>query len=252
MTCAADLHIHTVLSPCASRQMRPRAIVREAMEKGMAMIAVCDHNSAGNILAVRTASEALGGPAVIAGMEITTREEVHVLGFFPNEAAAAGAACEVQEGLPAWKPLLATTSQAGRRAPEQELVDAEGNITGIESKMLASASLFSLCDAVMLIHRHGGLAVAAHMDRRSFSVPGQLGFLPPDVAFDGLEVSAAGARKGRAEEFRAHGLPILCSSDGHFLTDIGTGFTVINLSEPGFDELALALRGIDGRGCALA
>ena len=65
--CGADLHIHTVLSPCASRQMRPRAIVREAMEKGMAVIAVCDHNSAANARAVRQASDAMEGPAVIAG-----------------------------------------------------------------------------------------------------------------------------------------------------------------------------------------
>lgn len=250
--CAADLHIHTVLSPCASRQMRPRAIVREAMEKGMAMIAVCDHNSAGNVRPVRKASESLGGPRVIAGMEITTREEVHVLGFFPDETAAFAASEEVREGLPAWRPLLSRAPASGSRSCEQELVDAEGNITGIEPKMLAAASLFSLCDAVMLIHRHGGLAVAAHMDRRSFSVPGQLGFLPPDVPFDGLEVSAAGAARGTATAWQEHGLPLLCSSDGHFLSDIGSGFTVLDVREPAFAELALALRGADGRRCAFA
>jgi hypothetical protein len=217
----------------------------------MAMIAVCDHNSAGNVRPVREASELLGGPRVIPGMEITSREEVHVLGFFPDEAAALAASDEVQETLPPWRPLSSRTA-AGLRSPEQELVDAEGNITGIEPKMLAAASLFSLCDAVKLIHQHGGLAVAAHMDRRSFSVPGQLGFLPPDVPFDGLEVSAAGALKGRAKEFQAHGLPLLCSSDGHFLSDVGSGFTVLEVSEPAFYELALALRAADGRGCSLA
>lgn len=250
--CAADLHIHTVLSPCASRQMRPRAIVREAMEKGMALIAVCDHNSAGNVRPVRKASESLGGPRVIAGMEITTREEVHVLGFFPDEAAAFAASEEVRGGLPVWRPLLSGAPAAGGRSCEQELVDVEGNITGIEPKMLAAASLFSLCDTVMLIHRHGGLAVAAHMDRCSFSVPGQLGFLPPGVPFDGLEVSAAGAARGKASTFQEHGLPLLCSSDGHFLSDIGCGFTVLDLREPVFAELALALRGTDGRRCSLA
>ena len=82
---------------------------------------------------------------------------------------------------------------------------------------------------MLLIHRHGGLAVAAHVDRRSFSVPGQLGFIPPDVPFDGLEISAAGVAQGRAAEFAAHGLPLLCSSDGHFLNDIGCGFTVLEV-----------------------
>ncbi|HUI69570.1 MAG TPA: hypothetical protein VL354_03550 [Spirochaetia bacterium] len=250
--CAADMHIHTVLSPCASRAMLPQAIVREAMDKGMAVIAVCDHNSAGNAGAVRRASQVLGGPAVIPGMEITTREEVHVLGLFPTEAAALAASDEVRDGLPLWRPLLPNASAAGKRGPEQALVDADGHITGTEPKMLASASAFNLGETVSLIHRYGGLAVAAHMDRRSFSVPGQLGFLPPDVPFDGLEVSAAGAAHGRSAEFACHGLPILCSSDGHFLTDIGSGFTVLEVEQAVFCELALAIHGSNGRRCFLA
>jgi len=30
---AADMHVHTVLSPCASREMTPPAIVREAVRR---------------------------------------------------------------------------------------------------------------------------------------------------------------------------------------------------------------------------
>jgi PHP family Zn ribbon phosphoesterase len=250
---AADMHIHTVLSPCAAREMTPPAIVREAMRKGMAVIAVCDHNSAGNVDAVAEAAAKLpDGPVVIPGIEITTSEEVHVLGYFPSGAAARGAAAEVTEALPLWRPLAARTSAAGARQPEQELVDAEGHITGIEERMLAAASRFSLSETVELIHRHGGLAVAAHMDRRSFSVPGQLGFLPPEVPFDGLEISAAGAARGKAEEFSVHGKPLLSSSDGHFLGDIGSGFTVLDVEELCFSELCKALRGVEGRGCSIA
>ena len=202
MRLAADMHIHTVLSPCASRDMTPPAIVREAARKGMAVIAVCDHNSAGNVEAVAAAAAAIpDGPVVIPGIEITTAEEVHVLGFFPDAAAACRAAGEVTAGLPPWRPLAARTSTAGAREPEQELVDEKGSVTGIEDRMLAAASRFTLSQTVDLIHRHGGLAVAAHMDRKSFSVPGQLGFLPPEVPFDGLEISAAGAARGRAAEF---------------------------------------------------
>ena len=253
MRLAADMHIHTVLSPCASRDMTPPAIVREAARKGMAVIAVCDHNSAGNVEAVAAAAAAIpDGPTVIPGIEITTAEEVHVLGFFPDAAAACAAAGEVTAGLPLWRPLAARTSAAGAREPEQELVDAKGSVTGIEDRMLAAASRFTLSQTVDLIHRHGGLAVAAHMDRKSFSVPGQLGFLPPEVPFDGLEISAAGAARGRAAEFSGHGLPLLSSSDGHFLEDIGTGFTVLDVEEPVFAELCKALRGTGGRGCTIA
>lgn len=250
--CAADLHIHTVLSPCASREMRPPAIVRAAVQRGLSVLAVCDHNSAGNTEAVRAASAAAGGPAVIAGMEITTREEVHVLGLFPSDEAARAAAAAVAAGLPRWRPLAPRTSRGGGRSPEQELVDAEGKLRCVEPLMLAAASAFSLSEAVALIHANGGLAVAAHMDRRSFSVPGQLGFLPPDVPFDGLEVSAAGVARGRQAEFAAYGLPLVSSSDGHFLDDIGSGFTVLEVLEPVWEEVALALRGAEGRRCSLA
>jgi hypothetical protein len=254
MTCiAADLHIHTVLSPCASREMTPPAIVREAQARGLRMIAVCDHNSAGNVAAVADAAARIPeGPAVICGIEITTVEEVHVLGYFPGIDEAIAASNEVRAGLPPWRPLAPRTSPAGGRAPEQELMDAAGTVTGVETLMLAAASRFTLAATVDLIHRHGGFAVAAHMDRRSFSVPGQLGFLPPDVPFDGLEISSAGVTGGRAAEFAVHGLPLLNSSDSHFLQEIGTGLTAIEVERPDFAELCKALRCEEGRRCAIA
>jgi 3',5'-nucleoside bisphosphate phosphatase len=257
MRLLADMHVHTVLSPCAARDMTPPAIVREAVRRGLAMIAVCDHNSAGNVQAVMEAARAaaLDGAqplVVIAGMEITTAEEAHVLGLFPDAPAAAAAAADVTAGLPLWRPLSSSGPSAGMRTPEQELVDAAGARIGFEEKMLSAASRFTLSETVDLIHRHGGLAVAAHMDRRSFSVPGQLGFLPPEVPFDALEISAAGVTRGRAAGFAVHGLALVSSSDSHFLDDIGVSATALCVERPDFGELALALAGRDGRGCAIA
>jgi PHP family Zn ribbon phosphoesterase len=259
MRLLADMHVHTVLSPCASREMSPPAIVREALQKGLAMIAVCDHNSAGNVGAVmeaaaRAAARETGGAGltVIAGMEITTAEEAHVLGLFPDARAADRASAEVRAELPLWRPLSSNGPSAALRSPEQELVDAAGELIGIEEKMLSAASRFTLSETVALIHRHGGLAIAAHMDRRSFSVPSQLGFLPPDVPLDGLEISAAGAARGRAKEFAVHGLPLVSSSDSHFLDDIGISRTALAVEGPSFDEIALALAGVNGRGCGIA
>ncbi len=263
----ADLHIHTALSPCAEREMTPPAIVREALRRGLEMIAVCDHNSAGNVEAVRAAAEAVsdageggGGDmgargarlAVVAGMEITTAEEVHVLGFFPDACAAVRAAEEVRSGLPLWKALTSFGPRDAMRRPEQELMDAKGRITGIEERMLGAASRFTLSQTVDLIRANGGLAVAAHVDRRAFSVIGQLGFLPPDVRFDALEISAAGAARGRAAEFAKSGLTLLSSSDSHFLGDIGSSMTALELEEPSFEEMRRAFHGSGGRGCRIA
>jgi PHP family Zn ribbon phosphoesterase len=265
MRLLADMHVHTVLSPCASREMSPPAIVREALRRGLAMIAVCDHNTAGNARAVAEAAATAAAKAaacraadralplaVIAGMEITTAEEAHVLGLFPDAETAERAAAEVRAGLPLWRPLLSNGPSAALRSPEQELVDAAGNLVGIEEKMLSAASRFTLSETVALIHGYGGLAIAAHVDRRSFSVVSQLGFLPPEVPFDALEISAAGAALGRAEGFLSHGLPLVSSSDSHFLDDLGVSRTALAVEAPSFAELALALAGAGGRGCAIA
>jgi PHP family Zn ribbon phosphoesterase len=257
MKLAADMHVHTVLSPCASREMTPPAIVREASERGMAMIAVCDHNTAGNVRAVQEAAASIpDGPLVIAGIEITTVEEVHVLGWFPSSAEACAVADAVAEGLPPWRSLAVRTAgptaASSWREPEQQLMDADGNETGIETLMLAAASRYTLSETVDLIHRHGGLSVAAHVDRRSFSVPGQLGFIPDDVPFDALEISAAGAARGRAADFASHGLPLVSSSDSHFLQELASGITMFEMAEPTFEEIAMALGNREGRGCAIA
>jgi 3',5'-nucleoside bisphosphate phosphatase len=216
---AADLHVHTVLSPCASREMTPSAVAREAARRGLAVIAVCDHNTAGNVRAVAEAAARIpDGPFVIPGIEITTAEEVHVLGWFrrPEDACAVADALGVDPGLP------------------------------------AAASRHTLSETVDLIHCHGGLAVAAHVDRRSFSVPGQLGFIPPDVPFDALEISSAGTARGKAAGFALHGLPLVSSSDCHFLEDMGTGSTLLQVEEATFDEVAGALAMAKGRGCTIA
>ena len=236
---AADLHVHTCLSPCAERSMRPRAIVEAAVARGIGMIGVCDHNSAGNVRAV--ASAAGGRLCVIAGMEITTSEEAHVVGLFPTAAAAEAAAAELAGALP-----------RSRQPEAQELVDADGTTLGIEALMLAFASAFSLEGTIDLVHRHGGLAIAAHVDRRSFSVPSQLGFIPPEAGFQALEISAHGARVGRAPAFAGLGFTLTSASDAHAPELVGDGFVVLDVEEPCFPELALALAGAHGRGCAVA
>ncbi|HTZ51659.1 MAG TPA: PHP-associated domain-containing protein [Spirochaetia bacterium] len=218
-TIAADLHVHTSASPCASRAMTPAAIAAECARRGLGLIAVCDHNTAAAAQPVMDAASAVeDGPVVIAGIEITTREEAHVLGWFPSAEDAGAAAAELE----------------------------------VDPALESAAADCTLSQAVDLIHRHGGLAAAAHVDRRSFSVPGQLGFIPADVPFDALEISAAGAERGRAAAFTAHGLPLVSSSDSHCLEDLGSGCTLLDVEAPGFDELARALGRREGRGCVIA
>jgi len=244
----ADLHIHTALSPCASDEMTPRAIVAAAREAGLDMIAVSDHNTAGNIAAVLQAAGAAGGrPIVLAGIEITSVEEVHVLGLFPDVEAAESVATRLRSLLPEADPGY--YSFFG----EQPLLDADGLELGTETAALAYATPLDLNETVALIHGAGGTAIAAHVDRKAFSVFSQLGFFPPDAGFDAIEVSRhLQSDSPRWEELRALGLPMTGSSDGHFLEEIGSGATELRAVEPTFAELALALAGTGGRSVARA
>ena len=118
----ADLHVHTCLSPCADDTMLPRNVAATAISRQLNIIAICDHNTADNVQAVKQAAE--GQPlAVVGGMEITAREEVHILGLFDNDQAL----CEIN--------ALVERHLTGRNDEkafgEQWVVDMDGNITGI-------------------------------------------------------------------------------------------------------------------------
>ena len=236
----ADLHIHTCLSPCAELEMSPRGIVNEAVNKGIDMIAVCDHNSAENVAAVMEASRQTS-LTVLPGMEITSREEVHVLGIFntPDEAI------RMQE--------LVYEHLEGENDAEtfgmQVVVEANGTVAGFCNKLLIGATDLSLEHVVRAIHTHDGLAVAAHIDREGFGILGQLGFIPPDLPLDALEVSAKMSLKDATTAFAEYGgYPFVRSSDAHNLDAIGSGTTPFLLEAAAFDELKMALNGEQGRG----
>ena len=131
-------------------------------------------------------------------------------------------------------------------------MDAQGRVVNVEAKMLSAATALTLSDTVRHIKEHNGIAIAAHVDRPSFSVMSQLGLFPYDAGFDAIEVSAAAVSSSRVSEFDSFGLPLVSGSDAHFLSEIGTCCTVFEMFEPSFGELALALKGIDGRWCCCA
>ena len=80
----ADLHIHTCLSPCGDMDMTPAMIVEKARSKGLDVIGICDHNSSENVIAVRKAGEKYN-LKVLGGMEVTSKEEVHILALFDED-----------------------------------------------------------------------------------------------------------------------------------------------------------------------
>ena len=232
----ADLHIHTCLSPCADREMVPTAIIRQARAVGLDMIAVCDHNSTENVAAVAEAGrrEAV---SVIAGIEITSREEVHVVGLFETEEGVAGIQTLVYDNLPG-------TNDEAAFGP-QTVVDEWDRPTGTNTRLLIGATDLTLGRIVEAIHSFGGLAIAAHGDRPSFGLVGQLGFIPEGLRLDALELSP------RSPIRQWDDFPVVTSSDAHGLKDIGRSSTSFFIEGSRFAEIGKALRGQNGRRVAL-
>ena len=212
--------------------MSPSNIVRLAKEKGLDVIAICDHNCAENVLATKRAAEKVG-LTVIGGMEITTQEEVHVLGLFADDSSLAAVQNLIYEHLP------------GENEPaifgEQLIMDEKDNVIGCSRKLLIGASDLRLDEVVGTIHNFGGIAIASHVDRPSFSVTSQLGFIPDGLGLDGIEVSSWSALP------LPEGLPVICSSDAHRSGEIGARWTRFLMKTPTVPEIGMALKRINDR-----
>ena len=233
-----DLHIHTCLSPCAQPEMLPTAIVEHARDKGIDVIGVCDHNSAENVSAVRAAGESRG-VQVLGGMEICSSEEVHVLAFFGDDGALLEMQNVVHENLPGEN----NEDYFG----EQLIVDKDDKIVGSSNKLLIGSTSLGIDRVVELVHGLGGLAVASHVDRQSFSIIAQLGFIPEALSLDALEVSWR-CEPSEVSNYESYDLPLIRSSDAHFLSDVGKTATTFLLSSPSLAEVAMAFKGVEGRG----
>ena len=215
--------------------MTPENILGRMRELGLAGIALCDHNTAENVPAFQQAGSRMG-LSVIGGMEITTREEAHVLAYFDE-----------WEGLEKLQSLVYQALE-GRNDEEafgpQIVVDERSEPLGLNERLLMGTTVLSIKQVVDHVHQLGGLAVAAHVDRPSFSVISQLGFVPTDLRFDALEVSP---RCEDQSPFATYGLPLLSSSDAHYVHEVGHGSTVCIAAHATVAELVRALSKRDGR-----
>jgi 3',5'-nucleoside bisphosphate phosphatase len=245
-TFSADMHIHTKLSPCGSEEMTPCRIVMTAREAGLDIIAICDHNSCRNASAVMEAGIS-ASLVVIPGIELETTERIHIVGLFPDIVCAMRVSEAVRRSLPE------ADDAYKNRIGVQILFSCKDQPCGAEEKALASSSNFDLRAAVRLIQESSGLAIAAHVERPSFSVYSQLGDVPRDVPFNALEVSPVNSRPvGLREKFARYGYPLIGSSDSHYLSELGRARSRFALERPSFAEICLALRGQDGRSVSLA
>jgi PHP family Zn ribbon phosphoesterase len=243
-TYRADLHVHTVVSPCADVEMIPPLIVAEAVHQGIDIVAITDHNSTANIAAVQKAAQ--GFPLlIIPGMEVQTAEDVHVLCLFEKLEQALCWQELVDHHLP---PLKNNPDFFG----EQFIVDETGDFLTSEDRLLLTAADLSFEEAYQAVMALGGLFIPAHVNRKANGLLANLGFVPEDTPLDLLEISRHLSPADAKQQFpQIEKFPLIQNGDVHYLADF-LGSLRLNMEYLSFQELRYALKNQLGRSFFIA
>lgn len=235
----AEIHVHTVLSPCASIEMIPPLIIKKAQEMGLHLIAITDHNASANVEAVQNAARKFG-ITVLPGMELQTREEVHVLCLFDTLEQLHALQTIVDDRLPAIENDI-------DHFGEQFVVDETGEFLRREPRLLLTSTDLSIEEAFECVNDIGGLAIPAHVDRKAFGLISNLGMIPENLPIDALEISRQIKVSEAAIKIpQLSGYPLIQSGDVHRLDEF-LGANVLQVDAPTIAELRKAFHGQDGR-----
>ena len=235
----ADLHIHTVLSGCAEVEMIPPLILKQAKRLGLSLIAVTDHNACHNVEAMIQAAQGTG-IHVLPGMELQSREEVHILCLFDTVLQCQ----QWQETVFAKLPSLSNKEDI---FGAQFVVDMTGEWVRTEERLLSASTDMGLEEVVSEVHSMGGMVIPAHVDRPSFSLLANLGFVPESLDVQALEVTSRFVpATGYPQWPQLEGWCLIVNGDAHRLQEIQNR-TLFKIAAPLIEEIDLALKGEQGR-----
>ncbi|MDQ2178258.1 PHP domain-containing protein [Marinifilum sp. D714] len=236
----ADLHTHTVLSPCGDLEMSPVNIVQKARERGIDILGITDHNSTLHAPLIKELA-VKEGMMVLMGAEVTTKEEVHCLCFFEDEEKLS----EFQKYLDQHLPKMPNDEN---KFGYQVVVNEKEEIIDEVECLLISGLSQSIEEIERKVHDLEGLFIPAHINKMMNSIISQLGFLPPDLNVDALELSHHITK----EEFLKKNKYLskynfIKSSDAHYIENIGNTWTNFFMEDLSFEEVRKALRAEEGR-----
>lgn len=220
--------------------MSPTAVVSRSLELGLDWISITDHNSMANCPAYEMVA-LRNGLAFTWGVEIQTAEEIHLLAYFDDPYKASSFDKLLYESL---LPIPNDAEYFG----DQVIIDENENIINVVDKALINSSIWGIDEAVQIVKEHTGYCVPAHIDAQANSIIGQLGFIPDPDVFDAFGITARLDVARFVAEYpgiKRHSL--LRSSDAHYLSDLGSGFTDLYINKPTMAELLLAIDGMDNR-----
>ena len=225
-----DLHIHSCLSPCADNDMTPNNIAGMAALNGLGIVALTDHNSAKNCRAFYSACKK-NGVIPIAGMELTTAEDIHIVCLFRTLEAAEIFDNTIQQ----YRVLYPNRTDV---FGDQLILDANDEIIGKDDYMLPNATMLPIADAVELARQSGAYVYPAHIDREANGIISMLGAVPEELHFTAFEIRD---RENEAEyraKYSLENQTVLVSSDAHYLWDINEAQNYVEIDdEPYSSEL---------------
>uniref|UniRef100_UPI0032178903 PHP domain-containing protein n=1 Tax=uncultured Draconibacterium sp. TaxID=1573823 RepID=UPI0032178903 len=240
MKVRADLHIHTVLSPCADLEMTPANIVGKAKEANLKIIGITDHNSTKNAKLVNK----LGmqeGIFVLTGVEVTTKEEVHCLAFFEHEF-------QLDEFQNYLEENITRIPNPEGHFGYQPVVDENDNIVEMVPYYLTSALKKGIMEVQKYVAKLNGIFIPAHVDRSLNGLFSHLGFVPEKLKFDAMGITGKKSENYvRKHYVIGNKISLLSNSDAHFLDQIGSSFSVFSIEEINFSEIKMALNQVDNR-----
>ncbi|MDD4309271.1 MAG: PHP domain-containing protein [Candidatus Cloacimonetes bacterium] len=236
----ADLHIHSVLSPCGGLEMSPGALMQRAKDFNIEWIAITDHNSMANCPAYQKIANS-AGIAFSWGVEIQSAEEIHLLAYFDDSTQAEEFDAEL------YKSLLPLDNDADFFG-DQVIIDENENILRVEQRALINSSIWDLNTVVNRVHEFGGMVFPAHVDASVNSIISQLGFLPKEPEFQLFGITAGmNVENWLKQQPVFVGKSLIRASDAHYLADIGTGYSELFIDNACVAELQKAALHIDGR-----
>ena len=235
-----DLHIHSCLSPCGDDDMTPGNIAGMATLNGLQIVALTDHNTAKNCPAFFRAAKGFG-LIPIAGMELTTAEDIHVVCLFRTLEDALDFDRFVEERRFPIKNKPAIFGQ-------QLLIGENDEIVGEEEILLINAVNISIEEAHREVTSRGGVCYPAHIDRTSNGIIAMLGDFPPEPLFTAFELNDIASLDGIRQKhpiLSARAFVHVASSDAHYLTDIAEEGFPIELDDEPYSSALVTNRLID-------
>ena len=207
-----DFHVHSCLSPCADNDNTPNNLAGMATLNGINVMALTDHNTCKNCPSFFTAANRYG-IIPIAGMELTTSEDIHAVCLFENLDDALAFDEEISKRRMLIKNRVDIFG-------EQLILDSEDNIIGTEEYLLSNATNVSLEEAPEIVKKYNGICYPAHIDRVSNGVISVLGSFPESPEFSCIELHDGNKREEYTSKYGLNDERFLVSSDAHYLTDL--------------------------------